>query len=521
MPHLRPLHLVNPFRLLACFAAFALLGACGGSSEGPPAPTPVALPGAGIPTPAPTARCTAPNRTDGVLFGANVNALFWEAHYGDPRLLASVRSLGQPLVRLPGGTESDYFDWTLGRPVEACRYGGCRTWDGATLTPPALYQGFGTFRNSTSAGFSAFSRNVGGRLLLVANTMTASVEDNVRWISAVQEAGEPVALIELANEPYFGQVEGTDNTQRLYPTAASHVAYARRLAAALRVSTPSAKLAYPAFVPRVDVATGAPSPGHDARMLSWNEQMLAAGIAGDVDAFALHFYPRLPGRQGAADAAYLRTLSTFASSYWQATLGQPQWSLLPASKRLWITELNASFADAPELVGSWIHGLIQAQLMLLMVQDNRVDIVLQHMLTGNPQWQAIVHPGRTPDIAPAPGFTPYALTATGEALAALSEVFRGSTCVERVETGAMAVVGVFVRTPGAERAVFINAGADPLTIDIRGLGLASAVAVQRTAAPLGRPAGGATISTLQVSLGTDGRSIVIAPHAITTLTSTS
>lgn len=76
---------------------------------------------------------TRPSR--GIALGANVNALFWEAHYDDPRLLASVRSLGTPVLRVPGGTEADYFDWELGRPVDACRYGPCRTWDSAQLTP--------------------------------------------------------------------------------------------------------------------------------------------------------------------------------------------------------------------------------------------------------------------------------------------------------------------------------------------------------------------------------------------------
>ncbi len=506
----------------ACLALIALLSGCGGSADGSQAPPPVTVPGTGNPAPAPAlnARCTIPNRTDGVSFGANVNALFWESHYQDQRLLTSVRSLGQPVIRLPGGTESDYFDWTLGRPVDACRYNSCRTWDSATLTQPALYQGFGSFQNSTSDSFAAFSRNVGGRTLLVANTMTASVEENVRWIGNVRAAGDRVSLIELGNEPYFGQVEGTDNTQRLYPTAASHVAYARRMATALRNSVPGVLMAYPAFVPRVDGTTGTPTAGHDERMLTWNDRMLAAGIAGDVDAFALHFYPRLPGRRGANDEDYLRTLSGFPESYWQATVRQPQWSVLPANKRLWITELNASFADAPELVGSWVHGLIQAQLMLLMIQDARVDVVLQHMLAGNPQWQAVVHPGRMSDIPVAPGFTPYALTATGETLAVLSDTLRDATCVERVETGAAGAVGVFARSASDTRAVFVNISNAPVTIDIQSLGWTSATAIERTAVPLGRPAAGTAISISSLTPRTDGRGIAIAPYALTTLRGT-
>ncbi len=467
-----------------------------------------------------TARCTTPNRPSGVQFGANVNALFWESHYADTRLLGAVRSLGRPVVRLPGGTEADYFDWSLGRPVDACRYGSCRTWDNAQLTPPGLFQRFGTFRNSTSAGFAAFARDVDGTLMLVANTVTASVDDNVRWISAVRAAGGATPLIELANEPYFGQVEGTDNTQRLFPTAAAHVAYVKRLAAALRLLAPTARFAYPAFVPRVDIASSAPATGHDARMLTWNEQILAAGIATDVDAFALHFYPRLPGRRGASDAEYLRALAGYAESYWRATLAQPQWTALPAAKRLWITELNASFTDAPELVGTWMHGLIQSQLMLLMLQDPRVDVLLQHMLTGNAPWQAVVHPGRSPDVVLAPGFTPYALTATGEVLSALSASLREASCVEAVPTNAAGTVGVFARSESAARATFVNTSADPLTLDVRTLGFTQATLVQRSAAPLSKPAAGSSVTTTTPSLGANGRTVTIAPYSIVTITGT-
>lgn len=496
-----------------------MMGGCGaseatGSDIGTPAPPPPPPP----PTPV-TALCTTPNRPHGVQFGANVNALFWEQHYGDDRLLSAVRSLGRPVVRLPGGTEADYFDWELGRPVDACRYGGCRTWDSAQLTPPGLFQRFGTFRNSTAGGFVNFARQVDGTLLLVTNTVTASVDDNVRWVNAALAAGGTLPLIELSNEPYFGRVEGTDNTERLYPTAASHVAYVRRLATALRPRVPNARFGFPMFVPRLDPATGQPAAGHDARMLTWNEQSLAAGIANDVDAFALHFYPRWPGRRGASDAEYLRQLATFAPSYWALTVQQPQWGALPAGKRLWVTELNASFADAAELVGSWMHGLMQAQLMLLMLQDARVEVVLQHMLTGNAQWQAVVHPGRTPDIVPAPSFTPYARTSTGEALAVLSTALRGATCVQALPAGALpaatpGVVGVMARDATGARAVVANASADSLSLDLRALGFASATVTQQTAAPLSRPGAGATVASTSLRPGADGRTVRVGPHAL-------
>lgn len=478
--------------------------------------TPTANDDTGTPPPVASV-CTTPTRPTGVQLGANVNALFWEEHYQDPRLLAAVRSLGGPVLRLPGGTESDYFDWERGRPVDLCRYGSCRSWDSAQLTPPGLFQRFGSFRNSTPATFAAFAQQVNGTLLLVANTVTASVDDNVRWINAVAGAGTAIPLIELANEPYFGQVEGTDNTARLYPTAASHVAYVRQLAAALRGRVPGARLAFPAFVPRVDPATGQPSPGHDARMLTWNEASLAAGIAADVDAFALHFYPRLPGRRGASDSAYLRTLSTYANAYWSLTQQQPQWQQLPADKRLWVTELNASFADAAELVGTWMHGLMQAQLMLLMLRDPRMDVMLQHMLTGNPQWQAVVHPGRAPDIVVPPGFTPYGLTASGEALAALSTALRGATCVETLPASTPATIMVGARDASTLRAIIVNAAADTVSIDVRTLGFTRVTGTERRALPLSKPGAGSVVTATPITTGADGRTVRVAPYAIVTL----
>jgi hypothetical protein len=467
-----------------------------------------------------------PNRPRGVQLGANVNALFWEAHYDDAALLAAVRSLGRPVVRFPGGTEADYFDWTLGRPVDSCRYGACRTWDTAQLTPPTLFTRFGGFRNSTPAAFARFANQVEGALLLVANTVTASVDDNVRWLRATRDAGAAVPMLELSNEPYFGRVEGTDNTERLYPTAASHVTFVRALATAVRPVLPSTAFAYPAFVPRVDPVTGAPTAGHDTRMLTWNAEALAAGIAPHVQAFALHFYPRLPARQGATEATWLRTLGEFAERYWSATRRQSQWTLLPPDKRLWVTELNASFADAPELVGTWMHGLMQAQLVLLMLHDPRVDVVLQHMLTGNPQWQAIVHPGRTPDVQPAPGFTPYALTATGEAIAHLSSAARGATCVDALPSSVplattSAVVAASLRDSAGAKVVVVNASADSIALDLRAFGWTGARIVERSAAPLARPgAGGGVTSATRTVLASATPSIRLAPYALITLSPT-
>ena len=454
----------------------------------------------------------------GVSLGFNVNALFWESHYSDPALLAAVRTLSSPVLRVPGGTEADYYDWDKGRPVDACRYGPCRTWDAATLVPPGLFQRFGSFSRGTTDAFVTLAREVNGSPLFVANTVTASVEDNLRWLAAARNAGSSIQRVELANEPYFGRVEGTDNNERLFPTAASHVAVTRTLATAIRRQSPTAVLAYPAFVPRVNVATGSLEAGHDERMLTWTQRALDAGIAQDVDAFALHFYPRLPGRQGATDSAYLAVLAEYPAAYWRATLATPQWATLPPDKRLWITELNASFTDAPELVGSWMHGLMQAQLVVLALQDPRMDMVLQHMLTGNAQWQAVVHPGRTPDVVPAPGYRAYALTSTGETMAAVSAALTGARSVQPIPTSAPGAVAVLGEGPNGTQLVVINAGATSFSLDVRTQGWTGATARSLTASPFSRIAGGGEVTRTDLVAEAGGLSFRMPPWSITTIT---
>jgi len=411
-------------RLALALGLFALLlvSACGGGSSATASPPPA-------PQPPADAVCPAPTRSlESVAVGYNVNVLFWEGLFNDRALLDAVAMLGAPVLRYPGGTESDYHHWLNGRPVEPCRYSTCRTWDNRVLQPPALYQGFGSFTQGTPVFFASLLSAVRGAPLLVANMVTASPDETLSWLTASRAAGVAVARVELGNEPYFAQVEGTANNATVFPDAESHVGAARALAQQVRTAFPAARLAQPAFAPRIDLATGQLDPGNDTRMRTWNERIVAAGAADHADAFALHFYPRLPGRAGRADAAYLADLGTAAARYWRATRATPQWAVLPPAKSLWITEFNVSFADAAELVGTWMHGLFLAQFALRALEDARVELLIAHMLTGNRQWQTVVHPGRAPDVVPAPGFESYALTAQGRALAAVAATLAGGRC---------------------------------------------------------------------------------------------
>jgi hypothetical protein len=473
----------------AVIVASTLVLACGGGASSAPGSAPTAPP-----TPPPSGTCEPGTRSlANVAVGYNVNVLFWEGLYTDQALLTAVRSLGTPMLRYPGGTESDYFHWRAGRPVEACRYSTCRTWDGRSLRQPALYQRFDGHTQGTPASLASVLGSTGGASLFVANMVTASADDMLAWLGAARAAGLDTNRIELGNEPYFAQVEGTDNNAIVFPDAAAHVRAARALAQRMRATWTGLRLAQPAFVPRIDLATGQPDPRQDQRMLTWNEGILAAGAADYADAFALHFYPALPARGAATEAAYLAELGSYAARYWRATRAASQWQLLPAGKALWITEFNVSFAQAGELAGTWMHGLYMAQFALRALEDARVELLIAHMLTGNPQWQAVVHPGRSPDVVPAAGFQSYALTAQGRALAAVAGTLAVGKCGRALAPAELSgaadpdrVASWLVTQGPVQRLVLVNADATSVRVDLAAAGWQAAKGRLLSAAALMR-----------------------------------
>lgn len=470
--------------------------------------------------------CPLPERSlASVAIGYNLNVLFWEELFGDRAMLDAVGQLGAPVLRYPGGTESDYHDWLSGRPVQSCRYAGCRSWDSLKLQPPALYQRFERFTQGTPASFASLVQAVRGSPLLVANMVTAGPDEFVSWLEASRTNGVDISRVELGNEPYFSQVEGTPNNATAFPDAETHVRAARRLAQGIRKTFPAVRLAQPAFVPRIDLSTGRIDPRNDARMTTWNQRILAAGAAEYVDAFALHFYPRLPGRGGRTDAAYLAELSSAAARYWRVTRTMPQWAALPRDKSLWITEYNVSFTDAGELVGTWMHGLFMAQFALQALDDPRMELLVAHMLTGNRQWQAVVHPGRMPDVTPTPGFQAYTLTAQGRALSAVAQALAGGRCGRALNPSELEGVTDFDRvaawkmTEGqAERMVIVNGDAAAATIDLGEIGWRSATGRVLSAPPLSRITSRDAIADMPVA-ATRGR-LTVPPYALAVLQQT-
>ena len=485
-----------------------------GESLGAPSPV------AGVRSSEPIASChSLAGGRSGVRVGANVNAIFWEGMYTDEEMVRAVHSLSRPTLRWPGGTESDYWDWASGRPVDSCRYGSCRTWDDRTLQEPELYKRFSSFSDGTPANWASLATGAGAETLLVANMVTNSIEGAIEDVALAKASGISPVGVELGNEQYFGRVEGTNNNAVAFPTAESHAEAAGRLAGMIRQRWPDIPLAQPAFVPRVDVATGGISAGHDERMLTWNERIIAAGSSSFANAFALHIYPVFPARGSSTRDEYLRRVGAFADDYWRLLRETPQWLALPKDREIWITEFNASFPQAGEMAGTWAHGVFMASFAINAMEDRRTRMVIAHMLSGNSTWQSIIHPGGTPAIPAATVSDGRRLTPVGIAIAAIGSIANGLECGRPVDSSAFNTPEGATKPKGwhgfgelGQGLVVVNPSPTSASLSLATVGWLDAMGIVMTADPMARVNSGSGIQ--ESSVESVGGEITVPPHSI-------
>ena len=187
------------------------------------------------------------------------------------------------------------------------------------------------------------------------------------------------------------------------------------------------------------------------RILGWNQRVLA--VFPDADAISIHPYIRLDTRLAQRDpAAALEQIARV----WRDML-ETHLSTLPAGTTLWVTEYNAVPFNRDPAAGTWMHGLAALHLTLLIMQDERVEMLLLHQLTGHPQFASMTVAAG--DVAP----RQVPLTGVGHAMRLLGEAAAGSRRATAVTHG-QAAGWQFDNG----RMLLINGTAEPVRVNLPG-----------------------------------------------------
>jgi len=428
--------------------------------------------------------------------------------WDDSKLDAVLRKFGPGVLRYPGGTNANYWDWQQGwfQPGR---------WPAETPTP--VDDKLGVFKVALGAA--------GSVPMFVLNVLTyqgaigsdqlnaTMLHGQIAFLRAAAKAGMPVTMVELGNELYLtGAVNhgphGQDYATR-FPTAAGYAQQMNTWIAALHRNFPGVQVAPVAADPNF-------IPGVSARRETWDAGLLPALHGEDV--VSVHEIQRV--YQSGPPATVL------AQPYVRyQTFKSKQLKLIVADRLpVWLTAYNMEDQTPGHAVeGTWLHGLYVAEETLLFLANPVFTYIGLSGSVGTAHGGAIFD-GPNGLGAGKPHTVPLALTAAGTTLAQIQAAFHGASKSQALAftggpslggTGAPALTGEAVTTPSGRELVLVNASSQAVTLNLSSLFPGGFRATRRTAPSVTTLVTGPSSTTTTATSGT-GR-LQVGPYSLVTV----
>ncbi|MDX1625564.1 MAG: hypothetical protein R3323_03530 [Wenzhouxiangellaceae bacterium] len=308
-----------------------------------------------------------------------------------------VVTLAPQLLRYPGGTVGDHFDWRAG-------------WlDIETLPAELSWWADVPERPLRPGDMSGVLRQVASEPVLAVNAFSSTAEEQAGMLRRFRDLLGVVPFVELGNEYYF-------DFPRYLQRYAEPADYAREMndwLPVLRQAAPEAEFCVIAASPH--------SASASQRQRDWNEAVF--GIVDGVDAACFHPYFGTLTRSELESPDGMARLFSIPFRRWER-FRDTELAALPTGWQAWITEYNLFAPDDPGVRDTWLHGLLHALYTMLLMEDERITMLLSHQLAGNPSFAAI----RT--RFPLDDPQPFELSASGHGIAMMFEALsRRSTGV--------------------------------------------------------------------------------------------
>ncbi len=393
---------------------------------------------------------SAARRLPGQFFGFNAESIVLPA---DDRLFANSAALHRRMastpvgiLRIPGGTTSQWLDWRTGRFIN---------------DPGSPFSTVDPSRPPiTMADWARIVRATGATPLWDLNVLTSNLPDQIAMLKRARSLGLPVRYIELGNELW----DPRGAYPARFPTGAIYGAAMNPWIRALRRRFPAAKIAVSGAdetVPSTLTALGG------ARFSGWNASLLST-VRGE-DAIAIHPYWGLPN-QATAGSDVPSTLVA-GEDHWRAFSRQTL-DALPPHLPVWLTEWNQTALLTTGGTQIWAQALSVTAVALAQLANPRITVSLLHDIVGgapNPQdlGTAKVFPLFTDGAG---GSRVLARTALGYAVPLLYSTIAKASRVQRLQIRRVPNVGdqpgvmalaVFAHRP---MAVLVNLTSQRITI---------------------------------------------------------
>lgn len=322
---------------------------------------------------------------------------------GNRAKAAALKEIGPSVLRFPGGSQSNFYDWKTGlldfREAPGSS-GYVKFW--AQIAPKIA----ATFPQGVHfEDYVPFVREVGADVILVANLETSTIESQVAWFKHLVSEGLLPKNIELGNE--FWIAMGNDPySLRRWPDEPTAMAVMHRYEQALRpLVGPGAKFAvqasgYAFWARRESMAALA------SRLSDWD-----AALHPDdwFDAITIHLYPLLEPLQrlsgGGTHEGLFRYLMARCDTGVDRTIRSVATRV--AGKEIWITEWSAHGAGnyarrGPDPVTPPMFAQIATRMMLAILRHPEVTRELFFTLNFDPQGHSFFVPAADGSYRPVP-----------------------------------------------------------------------------------------------------------------------
>ncbi len=271
------------------------------------------------------------------------------------------KDTGTAMVRYPGGTIANHFDWPSGNQIKS---------DGSLGNYDYKISNF-------KQGYAATNFAP----IYVVNLLTRDLQHTLDGLADITAKGLPLTHIELGNEFFLKDSDYV----AMFPSGQDYVNKADIWTEAIKALYPSVKIAY--------VSTMKSDP----RSLEWNEKVAQCR---KCDAIIIHTYTRseLDPSLPASGNSYWGTaaeqnqqwsqfktqagVAKMLAQPFEAWQGYTSLNNLPSDKEIWITEFNMKDGTGPTR-NTWAHALFNANQIQSFLVDGRVSIALLHnLITG-------------------------------------------------------------------------------------------------------------------------------------------
>jgi hypothetical protein len=279
------------------------------------------------------------------ILGASAEALI-EHLMDNPAKVAAIHQTAPGVIRFPGGSQSNYYDWQTGLLQMNPQANSSAYYKFWANIAPKIARSFPA--GVTMEAYAQFASQTGSQVILVPNLETSNINAQVSWFKQLAADNSLPQNIELGNEFYIAMA-GDPNVMSQWPNEPASLAVMQQYEAALRPIVGSgAKFAIQSAGSSFAILTTNPTP-FQKRLLDWDKALAPADW---FQAVTIHLYPD-PVQMGAeagnpgpdrlfqllmgrADAGVQRALSDLAAR-------------MPG-KEIWITEWSPRGGNYGDLV---------------------------------------------------------------------------------------------------------------------------------------------------------------------------